>query len=44
MFAVKRMAGVKGRIIKIFDSIITINGINIKGVPRGIKWANKLFK
>ena len=44
IFAVKRIARVKRRIINLIDSIITINGNNIKGVLRGVKWANKLFK
>ena len=34
IFAVKRIARVKRRIINLIDSIITINGNNIKGVPR----------
>ena len=44
IFAVRRIDNVKGRIIKLIDSIITINGISIKGVPDGIKWVNKLIK
>lgn len=37
MFAVSRMAKVRGRIINLIDSIITINDINIKGVPWGVR-------
>ena len=37
ILAVKKRARVKGRMIKLIDTIITINGINIKGVPKGIK-------
>ena len=33
ILAVRRMAKVKGRIIKLIDSIITIKGIRITGVP-----------
>jgi len=44
IFAVKRIDNVKGRIIKLIDSIITINDISIKGVSVGVKWVNKLFK
>jgi len=36
MFAVKRIDKVKGRIIKLIDSIITISGISIKEVPDGV--------
>ena len=38
------MDNVNSRIIMLIDSIITINGISIKGVSDGIKWVNKLFK
>lgn len=44
MFADSRIANVKGRIINLIDSIITINGINIKGVPWGVKCEKRLFK
>lgn len=44
IFAVRRIAKVKGRIIKLIDSIITIKGIKIYGVPWGVKWANNSFK
>ena len=38
IFAVKRIAKVKNRIIKLIDSIITINNdINVKGMPRGVR-------
>jgi len=40
MFAERRIANVKGRIIKLIDSIITMKGIRIIGVPWGVKWAN----
>lgn len=44
IFALNRIAKVNGRIINLIDSIITINGINILGVPWGVKWANILLK
>lgn len=44
IFAVKRIAKVKGRIISLMVSIITIKDINKKGVPWGVKWANRVFK
>jgi len=44
IFAVNRIDKVKGRIIKLIDSIITMKGISINGVPEGVKWINKLFK
>lgn len=44
MLAVNRMARVKGRIIRLIDSINTINGISEGGVPEGVRWASKLFK
>jgi hypothetical protein len=37
ILAVKRIAKVKGRIINLIDSIITIKGIRIIGVPWGVK-------
>jgi len=37
IFAVRWIDNVNGRIIKLIDSIITINGISIKGVSDGIK-------
>ena len=40
MFAANRTAKVPGRIIFLIVSISTINGIRIKGVPWGTKWAN----
>lgn len=43
MFAESRMARVNGRIISLMDSIITINGIKIKGVPWGVRWAKRSF-
>lgn len=33
MFAVSRMVNVRGRMIILIDSMITINGIRIDGVP-----------
>lgn len=39
MLAVSRIARVIGRITILIDSIITINGIRIGGVPIGVKWA-----
>lgn len=40
IFAVNRTAKVLGRIILLIDSIKTIKGIRILGVPWGIIWAN----
>lgn len=40
IFADNRTARVPGRIIFLIDSIITIKGIKIPGVPWGTKWAN----
>jgi len=37
IFAVRRIDNVNRRIIKLIDSIITINGISIKGVPDWVK-------
>jgi len=37
IFAVNRIDKVKGRIINLIDSIITIKGISMKGVPEGVK-------
>lgn len=39
IFAVNRIDKVKGRITILIDSIITINGMRMGGVPIGIKWA-----
>jgi len=44
ILAVKRIAKVKGRIINLIDSIKTIKGMRIVGVPCGVKWAKKSFK
>jgi hypothetical protein len=41
MLAINRMAKVMGRIKILIDSINTIKGINIKGVPPGTKWAKE---
>lgn len=43
IFAVNRIDNVIGRIIKLINSIITINGIKIGGVFDGVKWVNILF-
>lgn len=40
MFAINRTANVPGRIIFLIDSITTIKGIKIEGVPWGTRWAN----
>jgi hypothetical protein len=40
MFAVKRTASVPGRIRLLIVSIITINGINMVGVPWSTKCSN----
>lgn len=37
IFAVNRTARVRGRIISLILSIITIKGIKIEGVPWGVK-------
>lgn len=39
MLAPRRTARVNGRIIKLTDSISTINGIRGAGVPSGTRWA-----
>jgi len=44
MFAVRRIDKVNGRIIKLIDSIITINGIKIKGVPWGVRCLNRSLR
>lgn len=36
--AIKRIDKVRGRMIKLIDSISTINGIRIDGHPNGTKW------
>lgn len=41
IFAVSRIANVIGRITNLIDSIITINGIRIKGVPWGVRWVKR---
>ena len=41
--AAKRTDKVIGRIIFLIDSIKTIKGIKITGVPNGTKWANIWF-
>ena len=40
MLADNRIAQVPGRIMFLIDSIHTIKGIRIGGVPWGTKWAN----
>lgn len=44
MLAVNRIARVKGRINKLIDSIITMNGIRINGVPCGVRWDIRSLK
>lgn len=44
MLAVSRIDRVIGRIIKLIDSISTIKGIRMRGVPWGVKWENKSLK
>lgn len=39
--AVNRIDNVSGRIIRLIDSIKTINGIRIGGVPWGVRWEKK---
>lgn len=43
MFAVKRTASVPGRIRFLMVSMITMNGINMVGVPWGTKCSNMWF-
>jgi len=38
------MARVKGRMIRLIVSIITIKDINKRGVPWGVRWAIKMLK
>ena len=40
MFAVRRTASVPGRIILLIVSMVTLNGINIFGVPCGTECSN----
>jgi len=44
MLAVSRIDRVRGRIINLIDSIITINGIKINGVPWGVRCLNKSLR
>lgn len=44
MLAVSRIARVRGRINKLIDSIITMNGMRISGVPCGVRWDIKSLK
>lgn len=44
MFAVSRIARVKGRIINLIDSIKTMKGIKGNGVPWGVRWERRSFK
>lgn len=44
ILAESRIASVNGRINKLIDSIITIKGIRIIGVPCGVRWAKISFK
>lgn len=44
ILAVNRIARVKGRIINLMDSIKTIKGISMKGVPWGVRWEKKSLK
>lgn len=41
MLAIRRTANVKGRIIFLIVSMITIKDIKARGVPEGVKWAKK---
>jgi len=41
IFAVNRIDKVNGRMISLIDSIITINGIKINGVPWGVRCLNR---
>lgn len=44
ILAVNRMARVKGRIINLIDSIRTIKGIKINGVPWGVRWEKRSLR
>jgi len=44
ILADRRIAKVRGRIRSLIDSIKTIKGIKIDGVPWGVRWAKKSFK
>lgn len=44
MLAVKRMERVNGRMINLIDSMITINGIRINGVPMGVRWVSSILR
>lgn len=41
MLAVKRIERVNGRIINLMDSIKTMKGIRMGGVPCGVRWEKK---
>lgn len=43
IFAAKQILNVPGRIMFLINSIITINGIKILGVPWGTWWASMWF-
>lgn len=44
ILAVRRIAKVRGRMINLIDSIKTIKGIKINGVPWGVRWEKKSLK
>ena len=44
MLAVKRMERVNGRMINLIDSMITMKGIRINGVPIGVRWVNSVLR
>lgn len=44
ILAESRIAKVNGRIKRLIDSIITIKGIKIKGVPMGVRCARRSLK
>lgn len=44
ILAVRRIASVRRRMINLIDSIKTIKGIKINGVPWGVRWEKKSLK
>lgn len=44
ILAVSRIARVRGRMINLIDSIRTMKGMRINGVPCGVRWEKKSLK
>lgn len=44
IFAIKRTESVKGRMIRLIDSIITIKGMRGNGVPWGVRCEKNMLK